>query len=194
MPAYIANWISKEEGMSFVERMVYKFAHFYSRRLPKESTLELEDFAQAARVAVLEKEPNYDPDRAKFTTYVYYAVRKRCQEMLRAEYQYHGLNVGMEPIQSIGAPGVDPDRMMRVNQAIQILIEEAPQLADLIIAGVPDDLLFYAKADLKDKCSRLGRDIDNCSIIVNRKLLSDYYGISEKRLKQLARKTRELVQ
>jgi hypothetical protein len=164
------------------------------KRLPPESLLELGDFVQEGYSVVREMEPSYDPEQSKFTTYIFWPLIKRFQNMVRDEHQHYGNLVEYnDGLNCNSGCAQDQCRITRVLNAISILAEDHPELADLIINGVPDDLLIFAKADMRSKCLRLGRDPSNCQVRFNRNLLAGYCGISERKLMGISKKILDLV-
>lgn len=188
--------------MGFEKNLIVSLAQHYSARVPPSSLLELQDFIQEGLMIAKSYEPTYDPEIAKFTTYIYHPVRKRFQQMIAEEYlHYHNLHHSPpleeeergRPEEVVPCQRWDPYRHLKFQEAVEVLRGECPELADLILIGVPEEMAMYAKVELREKCERLGWDLSKAKFIINKSLIAEFYGYSEKSFAELGRKILKLV-
>ena len=155
------------------------------RKLPNNSKYGIEDLEQEGWVIFSKlRRRRLRHDGASFSTLLKISIVRRYSSLLRDEYKNkRSKNVSLPPdvIEGMAvAPGPSPDSYLEAKELLRELSKICPELADVILNGIPDELLREARRRNRSLALKRGWSATNMRLIFGEKEMEKFFGISIK--------------
>lgn len=172
------------------EAIIVKLAHQYIYKFANNTVYNLDDLISEGWIIYLNCLKKKDEIRVEFTTYLYAAVENRFKSIYRNENVYKKRRYEKTNIDDFEFESnrMSPENVAMAIQAIIALSEVSYDFATMVIEGVPKDLLFVARSNMRSR--RIGNKFKKLSgsISFPKRMLEDYFKIDIDNLRILVSK------
>jgi len=162
-----------------VKRLIKSMAWVWKRKLPIESVTDTDDLEQEGWIVYVSCRQKYRPTSGvKFSTFLWRCLANRYQNVVRSERRYR---VRVSTSEDVGLFRLDgqasQERMTIISEAIEVIREVCPELADMISDRVPDELLAIARNRKRRNRTKRGFKSIGGNLTFDKWLLENYFGV-----------------
>lgn len=161
------------------KNIIHKTAKICLRRLPPDSTLQLDDLVQEGWVVYLGCEQDFDETRGtSFHTYLWSCLANRYQSIVRTELRYYarfGLDKG--DVEASYAKQ-DTERQFIIHEFLMTVMRGYSREFTKMIMNGPDETLFaVVRTRMRKKRMARGLSPIGGNVRFDNRLLEIYYGL-----------------
>lgn len=170
------------------DSIIRSLAGKWDRIIPDSSIYDYDDLVQEGWIAycVVRDNDLYDPSKGKsFTTFLWYAVNSRLKNIMAYENKSKRKGIKTEYLDVSSGEEQDTERKAMVSEALTAISEVSTDFVKMITDGVPKELLGIARRRSRHRMLNRGFEPINGKIILDKKMIETFFGISIDDIKRL---------
>jgi len=171
-------------------RIIISLAKRYSNYLTPSSLYTKADLIQEGWLVWtrLQRERRFDPTKASMLTLLHSSVTKRFNSVLRyesARCRSSHLKADFDEVRTAcSAPS--PERSAMIMQALEAIAEANAGVAEMIINGIPKELLAEARVNNRLRAAAASRNPKGAALVITPRMVRRFFKVNLFRLRQLA--------